>query len=362
MCANARFSPRGPCGPRSNQDGLSLVELMVALVVSLLVGLAAAGSAMMFAASKAQAIGSGGVSLNAGTALAAIKANAAIGGLGFFNGGAALCSTLNLSSGAVVQQNNAAFAPSRITRDGENDVLDVIHGSELVAGSSVLTAVYSDATSVQLKTLLPVTVGQTVLLAPAGGNGLCTVRTVTADTAATATTFQTLAFAATGNHNAAGFATPATYAADSRVAVLGPIVWNRYRLTGGNLVLERPLAGTSAVLLRGVTMFRVQYGVAANATATTLDAWVNAEGAFAGLDASNIDRVRALRMGLMVQSPQLEKRDASGACATTTEAPAVFGSTPAAFTGTSTDWRCSRYRTATAVVPLRNFNLLSPAS
>jgi Tfp pilus assembly protein PilW len=41
----------------AGQRGMSIIELMIGIVVALLVGLAAAGSAMMFTASQRQGIG-----------------------------------------------------------------------------------------------------------------------------------------------------------------------------------------------------------------------------------------------------------------------------------------------------------------
>jgi hypothetical protein len=76
-----------------------------------------------------------------------------------------------------------------------------------------------------------------------------------------------------------------------------------------------------------------------------------ATGGFANLDAATLPRVRALRIGLVTRSPQAEKPNAAGVCEATTAMPALFGE---AVTADVTDWRCYRYRTAVAVVPLRN--------
>jgi type IV pilus assembly protein PilW len=98
-----------------SQRGMSIIELMVGIVVALLVGLAAAGSAMMFTASQRQGIGTGGSAVNVGTVLAALKNDSANAGLGFFGDNQFLCSALNLSVNAAKVADDASFAPLRIT-------------------------------------------------------------------------------------------------------------------------------------------------------------------------------------------------------------------------------------------------------
>ena len=356
MCAD--MSPHTSVIGRAQQRGLSMIELMVGIVISMLIGLAATTSAVMFTASQRQGFGAGGSSINAATVLGAIKSDAALAGLGFFTESLPMCATLNLSNNAIVASDGAAFAPLQATRDGDHDVLNVLYAAMVEAGTNVLTAKSSDSTSAELRSLLPVVAGDAVLLAPEDPGGRCTVRSVTAVADATPTTSQILTFGAAGassTHNQAAFASATTYPSRSRVARLGALRWNRYRVTGGNLVLERPIDGTSAVLVRDVIAFRVQYGISAAANTTTLDNWVDASGAYASITAANIDFVRAARIAVLVRSPQREKPNSAGVCTATDVAPVVFGTTPTAFTGPSTDWRCFRHRTSTVVVPLRNF-------
>jgi type IV pilus assembly protein PilW len=341
---------------RAAQRGVSMVELMVGIVVSMLVGLAATTSAVMFTAAQRQGFGAGGASINAATVLGAIKNDTALAGLGFFGESIPLCATLNLSNDTTVISNAAAFAPVQITRDSDHDILNLLYASKVESGTNVLTAKASDTTSVELRSLLPAVVGDAVLLAPEDSGGRCTVRSVTAVTDASALVpWQVLTFGATGAHNKAAFASASTYPSRSRASLLGAVRWHRYRVTAGNLVLERPMDGTSAVLARNVVAFRVQYGVAASATGTTLNSWVDATGTYATLSANNIDFVRAARIALLVRSPQREKPDSAGNCSATDTAPLVFGTAPAAFTGADTSWRCFRHRVSVVVVPLRNF-------
>lgn len=348
-------SDRPRPGSRRGQAGLSLVELMVGIVVSLLVGLAAAGSAMMFTASQRQGASTSTVSINGLSIINAVKADLSLAGLGFFDDSVAPCGTLNLSSNATTLSNGAAIAPVQVTRNGDHDQLDVLYATTVESGSSVMLDQVSDGSSAAVRSLLPAAVGQAVMLVPEAANGLCTVRSVTAVTASTNTTPQVLAFASGGEHNQVTFSTPPDYNAKSRVTLVGDLTWNRYRVDANSqLVLDRRMDGASAVLLRDVVSFRVQYGVSAAAGAATLDEWVDSD-AFGPVNSGNIERVRAVRVGVMLRSAQREKAEADGVCRATQTAPELFDFTPSAFTGADTTWRCFRYRTQTVIVPLRNF-------
>jgi type IV pilus assembly protein PilW len=346
--------------PLRGQRGLSIIEIMVGLVVSLLVGLAAAGSAKVFTASQRQGMGYGGMAVGASTALAAMKSDIASAGLGFFGDSSFKCHSLSLSVGTTLKFDGASFAPARVTRTGTGsaatDRLDVLYSTAIDGGANVLISGTANAGAANLMSLLPVSTGQTVLLAPATAGTTCLVRTVTAVTASTETTPQNLTFANTGTYNQGTFTTSPTYAEEDRVAVLGDIRWSRYSLSGTNLILERPMDGTSATLMRNVIGFRVQYGVSADDVSTTLTGWENPTGGTWGSVAgADVNRVRALRIGIATRSAQREKPNDAGTCEASSAKPQLFGVDVEPDVSTTTDdWRCYRYRTTVVVVPLRN--------
>lgn len=342
-------------GMRRAARGLSLIELMVGIVIALLVSLTATSGAMLFTATQRQGIGTGGSMISAGTALAALRDDVAAAGLGFFGDSQFLCHKLNLSVDTSVLINGANFTPVSITAESAGDRIDVLYATDVASGANVLLNAAASAGSAPLRSLLPVSVGQAVLLAPATAGDPCVVRTVTANTAAVLDTAQMIEFAnvSTARFNRAAFATNPTYPDRGRVTLLGDLRWSRYRRVGTELRLERPLGGDAVVLARNVMAFRAEYGLA-NAGTTALAAWQPASGAFATLTPANLPRVRAMRIGLVTRSTQREKPNAAGNCEATTTMPTLFD---AAVTADVADWQCYRYRTVTLVVPLRNLVL-----
>lgn len=353
---------------RRAQRGLSLVELMVAIVVSLLVSLAASRSAVMFTAMQRQSVGSGGAAVGSATTLAAMKEDVSQAGLGFFGNGAYLCPSLNLSVNNT-NLSQAPFSPLRVTRSNGQDQLDIVYATMVTGGANVSLRAASPLTSAELQSYLPAVAGNAVLIAPkdSAAGTVCTVRTVTGVTAATATTFQQLAFGAAGLHNQVAFAAPTFYPIASRVTQLGALQWHRYRVDNGTLVLEQPLAAggmTSAVLLRNVVALRVRIGITAGTadTDTALTQWVAPTVPIGGstwgqLTPANIARARAVRVTLVTRSPQPEK-PVNGACIATPAALALFDDAGDTFTPPnvgSTDWRCFRYRASDVVIPLHNW-------
>lgn len=340
------------------QRGASLVSVMVGLVVGLLVALTAMGSLTFFSASQRQ---SGGVNSTLGSGLNAISAfkhELAQAGRGFMLDGAPICARFNIGIDLQPVVDNQPLLPVEVSRTGGGAlVLDIRYASALEAATPVVTrtAMNVAADRVELNNFLPVAAGQAVLLAPASGGpgSVCTVATVTQSIPSDGVIGQQLVFGGAGMHNQA--APFPLYPIGSRVFLLGNVVHTRFTANGRNLVMERPLENTQAVLAEGVRAFDIELGVT-DGVSETLSAWTRAdENGAQGLDWSVIDaarlgQVRALRVGLIVQSTQAEKPDAQGNCQATTEAPMLFGQA-VAIDGRDT---CFRFRNFTTVVPMRN--------
>lgn len=336
------------------QHGFSLVELMVSLVISLLISVAALGSARMFMGAQRQSMGAGTASGNAVTTIESIKHESEQAGLGFYVNATLPCQSFNLSTGTTALASNTPLMPISISNSSGNLAqLDVLYASALESAAPAYLAspATSSDTLATLSSNLPVQAGQTVMLTPLGDSGLpCTVKTATSVDAPLPGMGPVLHFDATGLNNKVDFS-GFTYSAKSAVSLLGTLNWSRFAVdSSGNLVMFRPIQGGTAILARNVVGFQLQYGVT-NGVTTNLDSWQYAEGtSWGAITTALVPRIRALRLELVIRSDQPEKPDAQGNCSATSVAPALLDRT-LALTG---NWQCYRYRSSTAVIPLRN--------
>lgn len=346
-------------GPLARQRGITLIEILIGLVVALVITLVAAGSAKMFGAAQRQGIGTGTATTGSATALAAIKNDLTTAGLGFFGDSAFKCHRMQLSRNSTTLYDSGTFSPVRVTRDDTtgNDQIDVFYASSIDSGAGVLIHGSSDGSSATLMSYLPVSVGDAVLMMPktAGSTAApCLVRSVTGVTASTETTRQSVTFANTGTYNQVSFTAPPSFAEQDRVVRLGELRWSRYRVNGTDLLLERPLEGTSAILQRNVLALRAEYGVN-DGTSGTLTGWQSAASTntpWNAVGGSTVDRVSALRVGIVTRSVQREREDPStGLCIASTGPGTLLGT---AVTADVTDPNCYRYRSTVFIAPLRN--------
>jgi type IV pilus assembly protein PilW len=338
----------------ARQGGFSLVELMVSLVISLLISVAALGSARMFMGAQRQSVGAGTASGNAVTTIESIKHESEQAGLGFYVNSTLPCQSFNVSTGSTALASNTPLMPISISNSSGNLAqLDVLYASALESAAPAYLAspTTSSDTVANLTSNLPVQAGQSVMLTPLGDSGLpCTVKTATAVDAPLPGMGPVLHFEDTGLHNKVDFS-GFTYSAKSAVSLLGTLNWSRFAVdSSGNLVMSRPIQGGTAILARNVVGFQLQYGVT-NGVTSSLDSWQYAEGTDRGtLTTALVPRIRALRLELVIRSDQPEKPDAQGNCSATSVAPALLDRTLTL----SGNWQCYRYRSSTAVIPLRN--------
>jgi type IV pilus assembly protein PilW len=337
-------------GQGRHERGLTLLELLVGIVLSLLLVLAAYGTSVVFTAAQRQAVSASATSAELTSTLAALKAEIAPAALGFVAGGANRCVKWNLSEGTFVA-NDQPFLPFAVTRDATtgHDTLEVVLTTDVKAATKVRLAAnaFANAGSVMLRGWLPVTAGDRVLIAPKEPGDACSVRTVSS--AEEGLPGPSYYFRL--NLESATFGQPALgYFSNDTLSVLGQLDRRVIRVNSfGQLVMTSSLLGTGVEvpLLEGVMAWRVQYGVTDLVAGGNSIAWVNPEGAWASLSSTDMPRVRALRLGLLARSPQREK-----GCQATNTLPQLFGADVAV--GSDPQWQCYRYRRAEVVVPLRN--------
>ncbi|MCC5612271.1 PilW family protein [Nostoc sp. CHAB 5834] len=339
--------------PQSFQRGFSLVELMVGTVISLLVALAALGSTQFFMVSQRQSAGMGTVESSATSAIASVKQEASMAGLGLLGQGGSQCLTMNLSVDDKPILDGVYLPPVSIVDTDKETSLTVAYATSMEAATGVplLNAMAAIVGPAETTSFVPTTVGQSVMLSPAESTSQpCTVRSVTKVTAPAGTKRQLLEFAATGKHNKVAFTTDTPYPYNSNVIPLGALTLSKFELKDGALVMTRPLVSNSELILtENVVAFIAQYGVS-DGLSPGIKTWEYAKDAWASVTSASAPNIQAIRVGIVVRSTAKEKADKSGTCAVTTEQPELFGKT----LELSGDWQCYRYRVITGVTPLRN--------
>jgi len=356
--ASGKSSGAGRRGALARQHGASMIELMVALVIGMIISMAAISGAQMFGTVGRSQGGQGSALGSAAAAIGAIKFDAQMAGLGFFSDATALCPTVNLAVNNAVVAQNRVFQAARIDllADG-TDQIELVYGTSISSGmgARTLSPMASAMGQVIVDTGAGLVANQAVLLSYPAMALPCTVATVSSAVAGVGgrTTVQ---------FNAAARFTPASWTTSlpnapaypdaSSVSSLGDLVWRRYFVRNDTLIMLDVLTNTEVMIAEGVVRVRAQYGLAADATSTTVTTWQNAVGN-APLSAADQQRLRAIRLGVVSVNTQRERPASAGSCDTTLAAPVLWPG-EAVDLSARTDWQCFRYRSYSTVVGLRN--------
>jgi type IV pilus assembly protein PilW len=237
------------------------------------------------------------------------------------------------------------------------DQIELVYGTSISSGmgARTLSPMASAMGQVIVDTGAGLVANQAVLLSYPAMALPCTVATVSSAVAGVGgrTTVQ---------FNTAARFTPASWTTSlpnapaypdaSSVSSLGDLVWRRYFVRNDTLIMLDVLTNTEVMIAEGVVRVRAQYGLAADATSTTVTTWQNAAGN-APLSAADQQRLRAIRLGVVSVNTQRERPASAGSCDTTLAAPVLWPG-EAVDLSARTDWQCFRYRSYSTVVGLRN--------
>jgi len=359
---------------RSRQNGLSLVEIMVAVAIGM-VGILIITQAYISGDNFNRAtLGEGGAQTNGLIALYSVERDVRSSGYGISDSTALGCGEVswhyngnyskNINAGSPLAR--IRLAPVYITTNGTAPVdLTIMYGSDSERMVPTTVKTFTAATSlVELDSKNGFAVNDLILLAKSGG---CTLAQVTAVEADPSKKLQ-LNPGVPYNPTAWG-SFPATYAVGDLVFNLGaaPVV-RTFSISGGKLIMTDALqaaAGAAAVqLMDGIVDLRAQYGKdngADNGTVsgTTFlpnDGQVDQFSDTAPANAAEWAQVISVRIGLLARIGTYEKPDpATGFCMTTTAQPTWSGGSFTAINvGSTSEDRCYRYRVFETIVPLRN--------
>jgi type IV pilus assembly protein PilW len=348
---------------RRAQRGFSLVELMVGLLISLLVGLVVYGTTIFMDAQRRTMMTGNTAFENALAGLYTIQHEVKGAGLGSLQNGQVPCLTLNAYRGGATIADSAPVAPVAIQPGAtakESDTITVLGGSAIVGAVplTLLTPMADAAATLTVQTNTLIANGHLVVDANPGGGAPCTLMHVTKVTD-TGFGIDVEHAAAQSTWNPASpvtaFATAPAYPAGSLVLDIGALQWTRYRVLNGNLEALDVPTGAAAQVADNVVMLKAWYGVT-NGTTAEIAQWVPATDSWAEpLNGTHINAIRAVRIAIVARAAQRERPAVAGtACDTTTAAPTSWPDGPAIDLSSDPDWKCYRYRTFGLVVPLKN--------
>ncbi|MBS1154428.1 MAG: hypothetical protein H6R07_352 [Proteobacteria bacterium] len=394
------------------QAGFSLVELLVALIISFLIMFAALGSASFYEANRRNTIGGNTALENAMASVANIQKDARMAGLGITgSNGIATCSTINVYYNGTTT-NATAYSAVSITKGADDQTSDQITFaySDPIGTVPVSTLVCKNrnkdnqdvcddtnangppAASSDIPVLSTVgfTASQVAMLVPPPDLKPapdkvplpCTVVGITAVQDASSRiqihptnncNVQDKDPACWNPPNAGPFTKLTGICNDgttdcnnntknippgTRLMTTGPIRWVTYRINDQQefekIEQTGSAAGLTSVIAENVVMLRVQYGLSASASSSKIIKWSNT--------AADQSTVKAIRVVVVGRSPQRVKdKNAAGTCTATTAAP-THGlivtegqdDSIAIDLSSNPDWRCFYYKTTSMTVPLKN--------
>lgn len=368
---------------RHSQKGFTLVEIMVALVIGLIAMVVIMQVFSLSESRKRSTTGGGDAQANGAVAFLMIERDMKMSGWGLDTTAYKTCTTIKSYCNG-----NASCGGTAGTIAGLN-----LGGVQLVDGTNgapdtIVTQYYANPTSATYRvpaiSLLKGTMGTAadeltvsstttcavgdlmLLQEPSGGAlGQCSLVQATAINAATLKM----------QHDSTGaFNPPATvqvadnwtkHTAGATVACIkkpsnGPFFQRRYTVDQVNRVLQRSDNATNPVQTNEVVTpeivdMQAQYGLAP-AGSQDVTSWVDASGAWASPSATNIQRIKAIRVAIVARSAQYEKPARGEACVSTTAAAALKWSTWATFRTSAypADWNCYQYKSFETIIPLRN--------
>ena len=355
---------------RSRQSGLSLVELMVAVVIGLVGILAMTQAYLTSDRFNRSTTGEGSAQTGGLIALYQMERDVRMAGYGIANSTALGCGTIdwyyNPSYSATIQSGSPLpvlrLAPVTITTNGTNpDSVSVMFStaSERLL-PTLVTSFNAAASEVTADGVYGFKSGDMVVLVNSSGTTRCTMGKITA--VQSGPQKLVLAPGASVPYNPVAWGSfPKTYASGDLILNLGNPVIRTYSINNNKLsVTDSLLQVAGAVpldIVDSIVDLRAQYGLDNGAASGTADdGRVDEYSNVTPTTTAGWQQVLSIRMGVLARIGVYEKPTTGSTCDATTTARTWSGGTFTKLdvTTTSSEDRCYRYRVFETTIPLRN--------
>ena len=330
----------------SNQNGFTLVEIMIGMVIGMLATLVIVQVLSVFEGQKRSTTGNSDAQTNGQIALYNIGRELQLAGFPLMPTGLPNvadspleCTTLTFGSTGI-----SSIDPVTITNGTSSDTLTLRYGDSAMGGvpSAISAAPVGNVLTLnsnfgcQVNDISFITNGTTCAMAKVTAVSSAALKAVTLDNITAAV-------------------------AGANLSCLG--VWNTitYDVSGG--VLQRNAVDSVA----GIVDLQAQYGISDSANSNQVTQWVDPTGTWtpASLAASpvNRNRIKAIRIAIIARNTKMETSAVTTSCSSTTAASPTG---LCAWAGTSTspaptidltadsNWAKYRYRVYETIIPLRN--------
>jgi type IV pilus assembly protein PilW len=351
---------------RRGQRGLTLVEVLIALVIGLLTVLVVVQLMSTYNSQQRSARAVDDAQMNALLGLHVMEQDLRMAGHGLSNNELQNCATLftyfGTSSGSTAAPiADFSTAALSITDGGSGADAIIVRYAESVRGILPvnLTASMSSPTD-NLTVNTPFGFRQNDLVLLRNSSNQCALRQITGTVPTTAPATLTAASTGTATYNPpSSVATSGAWptflgtSGATRVYALGSFTIRRYALVAGQGLTRRDIHSTiDTPVAADIVDLQAQYGISASASSSTITQWVDASGGWATPSATDRKRIRAVRVALVARSAE---RSASDVSPTTIELwpAATTGQTSTVQTFTVPDRRF-RYRVLRTVIPMKN--------
>lgn len=353
--------------------GVSLVELMVALVIGSLAALVIQQVMAVFEGQKRTSGSGSDAQVNGAVALTYLEREVRQAGYGLMAGGAQMCPLgINIYYNGTTQSDGAALLPIRIIDDGATPDSIVFVRSDADFGAVPTTIVKNmpnPSSEITADSTGGLSQNQIFVVGAKDGSKVCTLMQMSQDPQQTGNGWNL-------QHNSGQylfnppnpnneFAVAPTYGIGDVVINMGSFMTRRFQVQCDRLTEVDPVlvaapytcANTTPIVEQIVGM-EAQYGIA-NAGSQQIARWCNATatsvcGDWSNPSSTNIARVKALRIAVVARSTQFEKEEVSPASLTLWgDVDAGMDDSAATFALTSSQ-RHYRYKVFTTIVPIRN--------
>lgn len=356
---------------RTTQKGVTLVELMVALVIGAIAALVIQQVMAVFEGQKRTSSGGSDAQVNGSVALFSLEREIRQAGYGLFGGSGSICPQgINIYYNGAAVSNGGTLKPLAILDGGAGpDAVEFLRSDADFAAipTSIIKNMPNSSAEVTADSTGGLAQNQVFLVAGKGGSKVCTLMQMSQDPQQTGNGWNLQHNSGQFPYNPPNpntvFTTAPSYEIGDVVVNMGNFVHRRYqvlceRLTEVNptLTVAPYTCANTTPLVDQIIDLQAQYGIAP-AGSMQITQWCNATatsvcGNWSNPGASDVSRIRAVRIAIVARSVQFEKEQVSAANLTLWEAGDAGDPPPSR--ALSDDERHYRYKVFTTIVPIRN--------